>query len=266
MGKMVRKFNVLKASGKYEPFSKKKVQASLRRVGVGKEPADKIIAQVEAELYDGIPTSEIYKKVFGLLKRRQPPVAVKYNLKRAVMELGPSGYPFEKFIAGVLSYGGYKTETNRVISGRCVSHEIDVVAKKDGQRCMIECKFHNKRGIRSDIKDALYVYARFLDVETSFDECWLVTNTKVTSMVSRYGECVGLKIVSWDYPKKENLFNIIDRSGLYPVTALHSIGKSGQRRLLENGFVFCRDLDEEAFALLPSKRRSAVEREIAGLP
>jgi hypothetical protein len=260
------KISVLKASGEREPFSEKKVKAALKRVSVDKKLADKIVSQVRTELYDGIPTSEIYGKVFSLLRRHRPPKAVRYNIKRALIDLGPSGYPFEKFIAGVLAREGYKTKTNQIIRGRCVSHEIDVVAEEDSRRCMIECKFHNRQGICSDIKDALYVYARFLDVKKSFDECWLVTNTKVSSQVRKYGKCVGLKVISWDYPKKGNLFNIVDRGGLYPVTALDSIGTFHKRRLLESGFVFCRDLDKKALSLLPPKKRSAVGEEIAGLP
>ncbi len=262
---MSRKIQVLKASGEREPFSERKVRAALGRVGADEELTDKIVAQVRVELYDGIPTSEIYGKVFGLLRRHQPPKAVKYNIKQAIIDLGPSGYPFEKFIAGVLAHEGYKTKTNQVVPGRCVPHEIDVVAKKDGRRCMIECKFHNKQGISSDIRDALYVYARFLDVKESFDECWLVTNTKITSQVREYGECVGLKIISWDYPKGENLFNIVDRSSLYPVTALGSIDGLQKRRLLESGFVFCHSLYKKGLSFLPSKVRPVVEKEIAGL-
>jgi hypothetical protein len=260
---MAHTINVLKASGEYEPFSEEKVRSSLKRVGVGKKLADRIVARVKEELYDGISTTEIYENVFALLRDRQARTALRYSLKRAVMELGPTGFPFEKFVARVLEHEGYRAKTNLIVSGRCVSHEIDVSAEKGGGCCMIECKFHNKQGIRSDIKDALCAYARFLDVQKLFGECWLVTNTKATSTVRRYGKCVGLKVISWDYPVRGNLFNIIDQGELHPVTGLSSIGGFEKRRLLEHGFVFCRDLDAEAFALLPSRKRNAVKREIS---
>lgn len=262
---MVAGIKVLKASGEREPFSERKVRVSLKKAGVDKETAEEIVARLPGKLYEGIPTSEIHTKILELLKKRHSPAALGYNLRQAVMQLGPTGYPFERFVAGILTHMGYRAETDQKVRGRCITHEIDIIAEKEDQRCVVECKFHNKRGIRTDVKDALYVYARFLDIRDSFNEPWLVTNTKVTSAVKKYGKCVGLRVMSWNHPPDFSLCSIIEQSGLQPVTALTALSTADKRRLLEQGIVFCRDLTGKRLALLPKSKRIAVEKEIAWL-
>lgn len=245
MGKIV---NVVKASGEIEPFSEEKVIGSLKRAGASEELAEKIISKVKPSLYQNIPSFEIYSEVMKNLKKEKRDLAEKYNLKRAIFDLGPTGYPFEKFMAEVLRKNNYKAETNKQILGKCVTHEIDIVAIENknnkSQTYMVECKFHNQAGGRTDVKVALYTYARFLDVKTKgFDVPWLITNTKVTSEVKAYADCVGMKIVSWDYPIGESLRELIDRSGLYPVTALTSLSANQKQSLIEKGIVFKKDFD-----------------------
>src|SRR5205085_12654308 len=105
--------------------------------------------------------------------------------------LGPTGYPFEDFIARILQSFGYSTKVRQFLMGKCVSHEIDIVAEKSGKSCMIEAKFHNNPGIRSEIHVALYTQARFQDVKlrNTLDSAWLVTNTKTTVDANTYALC-----------------------------------------------------------------------------
>jgi len=180
--------------------------------------------------------------VMKILKREQRDLAERYNLKRAIMELGPTGYPFEKFIAGVLQAHGHTVQTNQIITGRCVSHEVDIVSQ-NREKCMVECKFYNQTGGRADIKIALYTYARFLDIKKAgFDIPWLITNTKATEEVKAYGICVGMRVTSWDYPPGESLRELVDKTKLHPITALTSLSFKQKQALLERGIVFCRDL------------------------
>lgn len=252
---------VLKRSGEYEPFSERKVRSSLERAGAERELTDEIVGHVREKLYDGISTKEIYGHVFALLRELRSPLVSKYDLKRAIMQLGPSGFPFERFVAGILEARGYRVAVGQTLQGKCVDHEIDVIAHKDKKHFMIEAKFHNLPGTRSDIRDALYTYARFLDVEKAwvqisghrqhFHQAWLVTNTKVTSKVKEYAKCVGLGVISWDYPPQGSLRSLIEESGLLPVTCLTSLGQAEKRKLLEAGMVFCRDLMERNVDFLP---------------
>lgn len=244
---MGRIINVVKATGEIEPFSKEKVISSLIRAGASQELAETIISQITPRLYQNIPTFEIYSAVMRILKKEQKETAEKYNLKKAIMDLGPTGYPFEKYATAVLQALGHKVEVNKIISGKCVSHEIDIIAQNK-EKYMIECKFHGIPGGRTEIKVALYTYARFLDVREKggFDVPWLITNTKVTSEVKTYALCVGMRITAWDYPEGESLNEMIDKSGLYPITAAITLSKKEKQNLIEKGIVFCRDLNGKA--------------------
>ncbi|KKU25136.1 MAG: ATP-cone domain protein [Microgenomates group bacterium GW2011_GWA2_46_16] len=233
---------VKKASGDLEPFSEEKVTRSLLRAGTDTALTDKIVAHVEKELYDGIPTHKIYSHIFELLKREQSPLSGRYNLKKAIMDLGPTGYPFEKFVAALLQHNGYQVETGVEVRGHCVAHEIDVIAQKDDQRFMVECKFHNQPGTRSDVKVALYIKARFDDVKATFHQAWLVTNTKLTSDAIQYGECAGMKLIGWSYPSYGSLQDLIEGSGLHPVTCLTSLSQNQKQILLSSNIVLCRDV------------------------
>lgn len=253
---------VIKASGEREPFSEEKVRISLRRAGVGRELAEDVLKIVEAELRDGISTREIYQRIFRHLRETGTHLASKYNLKRALMELGPSGYPFEKFFAKVLESEGYQTAVDQQVRGKCVWHEVDIVAEKDGVKQMIEAKFHNESGLKTDTKVALYVYARFLDVSAGngFDEGWLVTNTKLTRDAKTYCECVGLKYVSWNHPEGHSLRELVERSKLYPVTALTTLNAREKTTLLGEGIVTCKELVAN-LERIPKNKRSVVANE-----
>ncbi len=258
---------VRKASGEYEPYSEAKVRSSLQRAGAETELIAKVVSGVRDQLYDGIPTKELYHHVYALLRRLRSPLVSRYNLKRAIMQLGPSGFPFERFVAGILKAEGYEVRVGQTVRGKCVEHEIDVIARKGSKHLMVEAKFHNLPGIKSDLQVALYTYARFLDVrEASLEidghrqhlsQPWLVTNTKVTSTVKEYAQCVGLEVVSWDYPADGSLRYLIEKSGLHPITCLRSLRRSDKMRLLEAGFVFCTDLIHQEIDFLP---RDLVEK------
>ena len=43
-------------------------------------------------------------------------------------------------------------------------HEVDVIAEKDNQHFMIECKFHNDSSRNCNVKIPLYTQSRFLDI------------------------------------------------------------------------------------------------------
>lgn len=235
--------NVIKATGEIEPFSEEKVISSLLRAGASRQLAEDIIAQTKPSLYQNIPTFEIYSTVMKILKKEQRPIAEKYNLKKAIMDLGPTGYPFEKFVAVVLQATGCQVATNKIVQGKCVSHEIDVIAENK-EKYMIECKFHGLPGGRTDIKVALYTYARFLDVKEKggFDIPWLMTNTKLTQEVKTYALCMGMRVTAWDYPEGDSLNEMIDKSGLYPITASTTLPEQKKLELIEKGIVFSRDL------------------------
>ena len=247
-----KKINVLKANGEMVPFDAEKIRRSLRRVKAKPNVIEQIIEAVEREIYDGIPTSKLFKIVFSELKKTQKHVAGKYNLKRAIMELGPSGFPFEKFISAIWKARGYSVTTGVIVKGECINHEVDVIANRGDQQEFIECKHHSFGGKVCDIKTALYVHARYLDIQkkllsdSAFSKTefkgWLVTNTRFTADAIKYAPCAGLGLLSWDFPPKKGLREQIDRAGLHPITCLTSIPKNIKRRLMDNGITLCSDL------------------------
>jgi len=243
----VPKINIVKASGEIELYSRKKFRESLRRAGVGKLLIDETQARVEGKLKEGISTEELYNLAKGFLAEKHIPAAAKYSLKKAIMELGPAGHLFERYFAVVLSEYGYQTQTNLILQGECVTHEIDVFAEKGDSRYFIEAKYHNSRGIKSDVKTALYTYARFLDIKANrgnkFNlKSWLVTNTKFTGQAIKYGECKDIKMTGWGYPKGESLEKLIENKDLYPITVLPAINHYARKQLSEADIYFAKDL------------------------
>lgn len=229
---------VTKADGTKVLFDESKVVSSIQRAGVAPELSQEVLAHVKSILFDGITTHEIHDHIVEFLGPR----GLKYSLKKAIMALGPSGYPFEKFVAKILESQGFVTQTNQTVRGKCITHEIDVVAQKDDQKIMVECKFHNQPGTRVDAKIALYVQARFEDVQGDFTEAWLVTNTKFSQDAIQYGRCVGLKEIGWSYPEPGSLQYWIENSNLYPLTILTTLSQNQKQQLLSQDIVLCQDL------------------------
>jgi hypothetical protein len=159
------KINVIKSGGDTVPFDPDKIRKSLRRTKIHPDLIGQIIEKISRAAYDRIPTSELYKLVFSELKKLNKGAAGKYNLTRAIMELGPTGFPFEKFVAALFHTEGFSVNTGQILKGYCVTHEIDVIAEREKLFYLMECKFHSYPGKVSDLKVVLYIYARFLDVE-----------------------------------------------------------------------------------------------------
>jgi hypothetical protein len=243
---------IIKAFGKKEPFSEEKLKRSLKRSGTSEKIVDEIVGEIIGNLKDGMTTKQIYKQAFDLLKQYSKPYAARYRLKQAINALGPSGFPFELFFAELLKEEGCLTKTGVIVAGHCVQHEIDVIAEKDNQHFMIECKFHNSQGTHCDVKIPLYIQSRFLDVEVNwkkvpghenkFHQAWLVTNTRFTTDAVAYGLCMGLNLISWDYPLKFSLQDRINASGLHPLTCLISLTNREKALLLNKGIVLCKQL------------------------
>ena len=75
-----------------------------------------------------------------------------------------------------------------------------------------------------------------------FHQGWIVTNTRFSTEAIKYGECAGLKLMSWDYPENNSLSDQINKYGLFPITSLVTLSKKDKERLLEREFVLCKDI------------------------
>lgn len=242
---------IVKADGSREVFQHAKLERSLKRSGATDAAVADIVSHIEIELADGMTTEEIYRHARSLLKKREKTAAAKYSLRRALFSLGPTGFPFEYFLARLYETKGYTTKTGVLLQGTCVEHEIDLIAYKADHCFVAEAKFHAQTGITSDLQVALYSHARFQDVAgkrlSAEQPCGVVsmhiiTNTKFTRAAIQYAECVGMELLSWNYPKEKTLQDHIEEAGIYPITTLPSLSTREKRLLLEQGIVLCADM------------------------
>ena len=244
--------NIIKADGEAEPFDKEKINLSLLKAGASPDAAMKAIRAISKTIKDNMTTTQIYNKTLEQLKIIEPKAALRYSLKKAIMDMGPEGFVFEEYIAKILREYGFTAEVGQFIKGYCVEHEVDVVAKKEGKIYLVECKYHNSPGSKSDIKTALYINSRFLDIEKAYIEnnspssnpieAWLVTNTKCTSDAIKYACCVSLKIMAWQYPEVENLQYFIEAKKLYPIRILSTISEKKKEMLFDSNIILVKEL------------------------
>lgn len=245
---------IVKASGQHEAFDPEKLRFSLLNSGASKEATENVLAHLVPELKDGMSTHDIYRHAFSILSRTDRHVARSYSLRRAVMDLGPSGFPFEDFVAEILRAKGFECVTRQTVIGGCVPHEIDVIAYNDKKLIMIEAKFHNELGTKSDLKVVLYIKARFDDIkenvysygdrERKVSDAWLITNTKFSSTAIHYAVCKDMTLIGWNYPEKGSLQDMIEEEGLHPVTCLTTLNSAEKRAMLLGGVVLCSKIKE----------------------
>lgn len=241
---------ITKADGGKEPFSAAKLERSLAHAGASTTVRARVTGQILHELKPDMSTEQIYRRAFEILKELQetPAVAARYSVKRAIFSLGPSGFPFEAFLAEVMRGHGWSAQTGVYLTGRCAPHEVDVLMEKDGKRVGIEAKFHNEPGGKTDIKDALYVKSRYEDLKLAplassrVDEGWLVTNTRFTKNAIRYARCSNLQLIGWDYPRTRGLMTLIEEARVHPLTCLTTLTDGEKRRLLEQRIVLCKSV------------------------
>ncbi|VXA96379.1 ATP cone domain-containing protein [Maribacter litoralis] len=270
--------DIIKSSGQKMKFSLDKLRNSLKHSGANHELIEEIVSKVYDELFEGITSNEIYNRAYSLLKQNKSVFASKYKLKKAIYEFGPTGFPFERFIAAILQYSGYEVDVDIILNGACVTHEIDVIAEKNGSATLIECKFHNEEGRNCNVKIPLYIHSRYNDVKVHWitnknnkplNEGWVVTNTRFTEDALTYGKCADLYLLSWDFPKDDGLKDRIDRLGLYPITVSSLLSKREKQFLLSRNVVLCRQLVKDKFYLdhlgISTERKSKILDEISQL-
>lgn len=270
---------IRKASGEEEPFRVSKLKQSLRNAGAEEEIIDQVAGDIESWITSGITTQKIYARAFSLLRKKRKLVASRYKLKKAIMELGPTGYPFEHLIGKVMELKGFVVEVGKIIQGQCVSHEVDVVATKGKMQYFVECKYGRSAGKTVNVQVPLYIRSRVDDIvneRKSSDRFegyefggWVVTNTRFTSDAIDYGKCSGLNLLSWDYPAGKGLKDIIDQEKIYPVTVLHNLTKNQKQNLMDRGIVICRQIMEKKEVLdefqLPERQYKNLMKELENI-
>jgi len=237
---------VIKANGNLVDFKKNKIERTVLRAGGSRKFAKEVANQVAAKVHKGMTTREILNHTLKLLKK-QPHIAKRYDLKRAIMNLGPHGFTFEEFFSQLLQNYDYETRTNLIMRGKATTHEVDILAKKQ-KKFMIEAKYHNRGGNHTRSQVAMYTYARYLDLRNNpknkIDQGWLVTNTKCTRHAVEYAKGVGLKITTWNYASEneKSLQELIKEKKLYPITILDSVAGDIKEKLARAKIVLIKNL------------------------
>jgi len=267
---------ITKADGTREPFKEAKLRQSLKRAGATQQEIQNITSTISSLLADGDTTEIIYRKAFELLRGSVEPIAARYSLRRALFGLGPTGFPFEDYLARLFRHDGYKTKTRLIAKGNCGVHELDVVAYTPEDTVIVEAKFHQQPGIKTDLQVILYTHARFLDLKskkahpkdgTEIRRSMVVTNTKFTKAAIDYAECAGVSLISWDYPRKGNLHDWIEATGLYPVTVLSGLNGREKTSLMQSGAILCSDVVDNhallsAIGIPKSKIQAVLEESV----
>ena len=266
---------VTKASGAVETLNIDKLRSSLTRSGADRVQADETIERILKVIEPKTSTRKIYKLARKYLRQLNNASGLRYSLKISLQKLGPSGYPFEKYFGAILENYGYEVKVGIILEGRCVQHEVDVLAIKDNEVSLYECKYRNKPANTTDVKVAMYVNSRFRDIKPVINEEYpgrkfrgcLVTNTRFTSDAVTYADCSGLHIISWGYPQKGSLERLIEDKRLYPVTIISGINSALVRSLIAHDIILLKDLagmdvkDMMRMLSLPGKKASALRKQ-----
>ncbi len=246
---MKKEIFIIKEDGSREKFSPLKVKNALKRSGMSPKECEVALKLLRPRLQDGMTTKKIYSLVYGIIRELRPEVTHRYNLKRALLLLGPAGYFFEDFAGRLFAALGYGVAVRQVPTGKCITHEVDVIAIKGKEKLMVECKFRNEPGTRCRVQTALYVYARFEDLrdgaklysKVPFTKPCLVTNAKFSGDVISYAECMGMRLIGWRHPFKGSLESLIDEAKCYPISVI-KMSRHTLRTLLKRGIVTINDV------------------------
>lgn len=259
MSDISKSIHVRKASGELEVFDTGKLKESLRRAGGSEEIIENITNDINNWIQNGISTKQLYAKAFKLLNRNNRLNALRYKLKQALYELGPSGYPFEHFIGEIYRRWGYNVEVGKEISGSCISHEMDVIATDKTNQIFLECKYSSHQGKYVSIHVPLYVKARIDDIITRRKNMpeysglkfsgGIVSNTRFSPDSIAYSKCCNLSLLGWDYPNSNGLKDIMEREKIIPVTVLHELTKIQISKLLDLGLVTCKQVRDNLSVL-----------------
>lgn len=245
----INPMHVTKAAGHTELFVVEKLERSLRNAGAEPETIAKIVANLDSWMTPGISTKKIYTHAFSTLRRDKSSNAIRYRLKQAILELGPTGYPFESLIGELFKRQGFETEVGVVVNGNCVTHEMDVIATAHHLQHLAECKYHKDQGKQVSVQVPLYVRSRVNDIIKlreglpKYDHFsfygWVITNTRFSADSIQYGTCSGLKLLAWDFPQGKGLKDLIEKYKLFPITILSRLNKQQKQQLLDVGVVTC---------------------------
>lgn len=244
---------VTKADGTRQMFDKTKIMRTCLRMGATLAVAELIAEEIETRIYDGVETKKILQMIFKRLRKHKPVIRHQIDLRKALSLLNPAP-DFERFIQLLLSEHDYEVTPNQIVSGRCVEHEVDAVARKNGKTCIVEVKHHFKYHTPTSLDVSRISRAVFEDVTEGYelglnnlkiDYALIVCNTKLSEQAKRYADCRGIRHIGWSSPSNRDLQTMIEEKKLYPITFLKGLNAETRNKLASNGIILLKQLTEK---------------------
>ena len=236
---------ITKADGNKEGFDKKKIIRTCLRAGADRKTAEEIAGYVEKQINNGDTTRKIYKLILAELEKGEDKTAFAYRLREAVSELPP--VTFEHFTKRILELHGYKCTWNRLIKGECITHQVDIVAKKEDKLFLVECKHHTNHHRLCGLGKALQLWARLDDIQNgfkngknkyNFTQAWLFNNTKFSNHVKQYANAKNIKLSGWRYKGNDSVECMVHEKKVYPITLLKIDSQLKEKLMANNMFTF----------------------------
>ena len=251
---------ITNTDGQAVKFSEDRLRASLMKAGASLFFANEITEEIKRALINGLPKYQIFQQAFKLLKKKEKLSAARYKLKQGLLELGPSGFAFEQFIGELFKAKEYQVKVGQFVDGKCVSHEIDVIAVNKQETILVECKYHNRLDLKCDVKVPLYIHSGFNDIKNKgfYKEFkgYIFTNTSFSDDARAYAKCSGINIIDWNSDKQYSLKNMIYEHNLFPITCLLSLSKEEKTTFLNQNIVLVKQLQKDPALLERNIRNS----------
>ena len=249
---------MIKADGSKQLFDKGKVVRTCLRMGASPELAMEVADKVEDRVCEGMPTSKVLQLIFRFMRRDKPDLRYLFDLRKGLSLMG-SKPEFELFVLVLLAHQGFEVTANRILKGRCVEHEVDGIARKDGVTYFVEAKHHLSYHALTGLDESRIARAVLEDVSESFqlgrtdlkiDKAMIVTNTRYSEHAMKYGQCRDIMQVGWNYPFNEGLEAIIEEKRLHPLSCIRVLSDEVRLRLVDCGVVLISQLlAEDPYAL-----------------
>jgi hypothetical protein len=250
---MVLPIFVTKADGSRQLFDREKVVKTCLRMGANRRIANEVADEVEARVFDGMSTGKVLQLIFRLLRKHTPTIQHFLDLRKG-LSLMDSKPEFERFVQILLAHHGFEVTPNQIIKGRCVGHEVDAIARKEGVTYFVEAKHHSNYHTPTGLDESRIARAVLEDVTEGFelgknelqiDRAMIVTNTRYSEHARRYGKCRDILQIGWSSPKTLALQNMIEEKKLYPLSCIKGLNNEVKMRLVNLGIVLMKQLVDE---------------------
>jgi len=111
-------------------------------MGANHTVASQISSKIETSIPDGTSTKVILQKIFELMREQNSAVNHVFDLREGISLMVPKP-EFEVFVRVLLVHSGFQVKPNSVLRGLCGEHEVDAIATKNGEVCIVEAKHHS---------------------------------------------------------------------------------------------------------------------------